>query len=357
MKSEKEWINNLRNRMEDYSEPLPEGLWDKLSKELEEPKTPKVIPIWRRWQAAAAVLVLLVSSLTYWFWSSPEADFRNQELAVEVKNTPLPAQTSSLDEQVAEVKHAEPFQKEPVALLANVSSKRSAGEVPEEIVEVDPASVALAEQEELIESVEEKESARPQELEETSAAERSRKVKESRAADREQMERNAMALKNKSDKSSGFSVGVGAGNTPYSSLNTFDGMGSFVARSAYYTSSDLNMSPINNNGLAYSQVLLENAIQAPQTTVKHHIPVTVGLTVAWQFHEDWALETGLNYTLLSSDIHSGSKSYVEETQKLHYIGIPLKLHRSIWKNNWLSVYASAGGVMENVYSENWKPSR
>ena len=81
MKSEKEWINNLRNRMEDYSEPLPEGLWDKLSKELEEPKTPKVIPIWRRWQAAAAVLVLLVSSLTYWFWSSPEADFRNQELA------------------------------------------------------------------------------------------------------------------------------------------------------------------------------------------------------------------------------------------------------------------------------------
>ena len=327
MKSEKEWINNLRNRMEDYSEPLPEGLWDKLSKELEEPKTPKVIPIWRWWQVAAAVLVLLVSSLTYWFWSSPEADFRNQELAVEVKNTPLPAQTSSLDEQVAEVKHAEPFQKEPVALLANVSSKRSAGEVPEEIVEVNPASVALAEQEEPIESVEEKESARPQELEETSAAERSRKVKESRAADREQMERNAMALKNKSDKSSGFSVGVGAGNTPYSSLNTFDGMGSFVARSAYYTSSDLNMSPINNNGLAYSQVLLENAIQAPQTT-------------------------GLNYTLLTSDIRSGSKSYVEETQKLHYIGIPLKLHRSIWKNNWLSVYASAGGVMEKCVSGN-----
>ena len=337
MKSEKEWINNLRNRMEDYSEPLPEGLWGELSKELEEPKTPKVIPIWRRWQAAAAVLVLLVSSLTYWFWSSPEADFRNQELAVEVEDTPLPAQTPSLDEQVAEVKHAESFQKEPVALLANVSSKKSAGEVPEEIVEVAPASVALAEQEAPIESVEEEKAVKQQEV--SRSAERSRKVKKSRAADREQMERNARALKNKSDKSSGFSVGVGAGNTPYSSLNTFDGMGSFVARSAYYTSSDLNMSPINNNGLAYSQV-------------KHHIPVTVGLTVAWQFHEDWALETGLNYTLLTSDIRSGSKSYVEETQKLHYIGIPLKLHRSIWKNNWLSVYASAGGVMEKCVSGN-----
>lgn len=346
MKSEKEWINNLRNRMEDYSEPLPEGLWDKLSKELEEPKTPKVIPIWRRWQVAAAVLVLLVSSLTYWFWSSPEADFRNQELAVEVKNTPLPAQTSSLDEQVAEVKHAEPFQKEPVALLANVSSKKSAGNVSDEIIE--PISASLAEQEAPIESIEEEKAVKQQEV--SRSAERSRQVKKSRAADRERMERNAMALKKKSDRTSGFSVGVGAGNTPYSSLNTFDGMGSFVARSAYFTSPDLNASPINNNGLAYSQVLLENAIQAPQTTVKHHIPVTVGLTVAWQFHEDWALETGLNYTLLSSDIHSGSKSYVEETQKLHYIGIPLKLHRSIWKNNWLSVYASAGGVMEKCVS-------
>ena len=346
MKSEKEWINNLRNRMEDYSEPLPEGLWDKLSKELEEPKTPKVIPIWRRWQAAAAVLVLLVSSLTYWFWSSPEADFRNQKLAAEVEDTPLPAQTLLQEEQVAEVKQAESFQQEPVALLANVSSKKSAGNVSDEIIE--PVSASLAEQEAPIESIEEEKAVEQQEV--SRSAERSRQVKKSRAADRERMERNAMALKKKSDRTSGFSVGVGAGNTPYSSLNTFDGMGSFVARSAYFTSPDLNASPINNNGLAYSQVLLENAIQAPQTTVKHHIPVTVGLTVAWQFHEDWALETGLNYTLLSSDIHSGSKSYVEETQKLHYIGIPLKLHRSIWKNNWLSVYASAGGVMEKCVS-------
>lgn len=346
MKSEKEWINNLRNRMEDYSEPLPEGLWDKLSKELEEPKTPKVIPIWRRWQAAAAVLVLLVSSLTYWFWSSPEADFRNQKLAAEVEDTPLPAQTLLQEEQVAEVKQAESFQKEPVALLANVSSTKSAGNVSDEIIE--PVSASLVEQEAPIESIEEEKAVKQQEV--SRSAERSRQVKKSRAADRERMERNAMALKKKSDRTSGFSVGVGAGNTPYSSLNTFDGMGSFVARSAYFASPDLNASPINNNGLAYSQVLLENAIQAPQTTVKHHIPVTVGLTVAWQFHEDWALETGLNYTLLSSDIHSGSKSYVEETQKLHYIGIPLKLHRSIWKNNWLSVYASAGGVMEKCVS-------
>ncbi len=357
MKSEKEWIDNLRNQMEGYSEPLPEGLWDKLSKELEEPKVPKVIPLWRRWQVAAAVLVLLVSSLTYWFWSSPQADFRNQELAVKVKDTPLPEYVPLQEERMAETELVETSSEKSVSLLAHTPLIQSV----ENKEEVDPVSAISEMDQEEPEEVAKENVNVEQEVTRT-PTERSRSMKENRAADRERMERNAMALKNKSDKSSGFSVGVGAGNTPYSSLNTFDGMGSFVARSAYYTSSDLNMSPISNGGLAYSQVLLENAIQTPQTSVKHHMPVTVGLTVAWHFHKDWALETGLNYTLLSSDIHSGSKSYVEETQKLHYVGIPVKLHRSIWKNSWLSVYASAGGVMEkcvsgkagNCYRDEWR---
>lgn len=348
MKSEKEWIDNLRNRMEGYSEPLPEDLWDKLSRELEEPKTPKVIPLWRRWQVAAAVVALLVSSLTYWFWSSPQADFRNQELAVKVKDTPLPEYIPFQKEQVAEVKCTENLSKKSSS-LANVPLVPSVREISEDKMEVALGSAIPATEEDEQEEVQQEEMNIERKVVNAST-ERSRSMKANRAADRERMERNAMALKNKSDKSSGFSVGVGAGNTPYSSLNTFDGMGSFVARSAYYTSSDLNMSPINNGGLAYSQVLLENAIQTPQTSVKHHMPVTVGLTVAWQFHKDWALETGLNYTLLTSDIRSGSKSYVEETQKLHYIGIPVKLHRSIWKNSWLSVYASTGGVMEKCVS-------
>ena len=77
MKNEDKWIQDIRNRMEDYSEPLPAGMWEQLESELD---TPKVIPMWRKWQAAAAaVLVLAVSSLTLWFWSSPEADKLSKE--------------------------------------------------------------------------------------------------------------------------------------------------------------------------------------------------------------------------------------------------------------------------------------
>lgn len=332
--------------MEDYSEPLPDGLWDKLETELEEQNKPKVIPLWRRWQAAAAVLILLVSSLTYWFWSSPEADFQNQQLAVEVKDTPLPENRPIQDQVTAEV--AMPGKSEPEMKLTASTDVVLEQAVRKVSVEEEKTDEVIVEEPEK----EESKTIKNEMLTETAdtQVQQKKRLRASREADRERMKQNAEEAKSRSTRSSGFSLGVGAGNTPYGSLSTFDGMGSFVARSAYYVSSDLNMAPVNNGGLAYSQILLENAAQSPQTSVKHHMPVTIGFSLDWNLDKNWTLETGLNYTLLSSDIRSGSKSYVEETQKLHYVGIPLKIRRSIWQNRWFSVYASVGGAVEKCVS-------
>lgn len=332
--------------MEDYSEPLPDGLWDKLETELEEQNKPKVIPLWRRWQAAAAVLILLVSSLTYWFWSSPEADFQNQQLAVEVKDTPLPENRPIQDQVTAEV--AMPGKSEPEMKLTASTDVVLEQAVRKVSVEEEKTDEVIVEEPEK----EESKTIKNETLTETAdtQVQQKKRLRASREADRERMKQNAEEAKSKSTRSSGFSLGVGAGNTPYGSLSTFDGMGSFVARSAYYVSSDLNMAPVNNGGLAYSQILLENAAQSSQTSVKHHMPVTIGFSLDWNLDKNWTLETGLNYTLLSSDIRSGSKSYVEETQKLHYVGIPLKIRRSIWQNRWFSVYASVGGAVEKCVS-------
>ena len=93
MNNEKQWIEEMRKRMEDYSEPLPEGLWEEIEQEL---AVPKIIPFKKIWQAAAVILVVLASSLTAWFWSSPAADF-----AVRQENVPeIAAMTeSSLETQ------------------------------------------------------------------------------------------------------------------------------------------------------------------------------------------------------------------------------------------------------------------
>ena len=38
--------------------------------------TPKIIPLWRRWQAVAAIaLLVVISTVTVWFWHSPSAEY------------------------------------------------------------------------------------------------------------------------------------------------------------------------------------------------------------------------------------------------------------------------------------------
>lgn len=80
MKENDKWVENLRNKLEDYSEPLPGQLWGKLEEEL---SAPRVIPMWRTRRfvaAAAAVAVVAVSSLMFWFVNSPTADYvRDQQ--------------------------------------------------------------------------------------------------------------------------------------------------------------------------------------------------------------------------------------------------------------------------------------
>ena len=44
MKEDDKWVENLRNKLEDYSEPLPDALWERLEEEL---SAPRVIPMWR----------------------------------------------------------------------------------------------------------------------------------------------------------------------------------------------------------------------------------------------------------------------------------------------------------------------
>ena len=70
------WMRKIKERLEDYSEPLPVSGWERLEKDLSAPKPPvagkrRIIPF-RRWAvAAAASLLIAVSSVSVWLLQSP----------------------------------------------------------------------------------------------------------------------------------------------------------------------------------------------------------------------------------------------------------------------------------------------
>ena len=78
--------------------------------------------------------------------------------------------------------------------------------------------------------------------------------------------------------------------------------------------------------------------------VEHHDkPIILGLAVNKSIGKHWSLETGLQYSYLKSYFTLGSGNYrVDKEQKLHYIGIPVKLSYQFMAYKRLSAYGSAG---------------
>lgn len=353
---DEKWIKDIRSRMENYSEPLPADLWEKIDAEI---SRPKVIPMWRKWAsvAAAAAVVLAVSTLSLFYWTS-EPSLKDSNLSVTDNN---PYVDKSEQKEVAqefisesEVKTVEPEVKEGKllsAVTAKVYSVENSGvsalEEKESVVIPDNNPVALADdvnQKKTVSSSEKTDNF-------SSKEERINMMK----ADRETVRRNAtylaMADAGKGKKRNKMQIGIMTGNIPYSSSSSFGGMSRLAISTKSLSSvSSVVVGEVSDATASYSQMLFNNMDKETYTDVKHHMPVTVGASVKWNLSENWALETGLNYTYLYSDLRSGAKSYIEDKQKLHYVGIPLKVQRSVWNNSIFSFYASAGGMMEKCVS-------
>lgn len=94
------------------------------------------------------------------------------------------------------------------------------------------------------------------------------------------------------------------------------------------------------------QSVLSNApLQlADYSQTKHHYhPMSFGLSVGYNLTPRLTLTTGMVYTYASSDFTSSAAGDdIVETQRLHYIGVPLNVKYKVWGNNAIHTYATAG---------------
>ena len=90
---------------------------------------------------------------------------------------------------------------------------------------------------------------------------------------------------------------------------------------------------------------------------KHQLPFTIQMILSRPlgsaaslgegFTPRFSIETGLSYTQLKSTSISGSTAaYIQERQRLHYLGIPLRLGCQWYSKAHLSLYSSAGFMLE-----------
>ena len=86
---------------------------------------------------------------------------------------------------------------------------------------------------------------------------------------------------------------------------------------------------------------------AMKARYEHQLPITFQLTASHHLSTKASVETGLSYTQLNSIITTGSaNANIQERQKLHYVGIPLRFGWQWYNNVRLSIYSTAGTMLE-----------
>ena len=108
------------------------------------------------------------------------------------------------------------------------------------------------------------------------------------------------------------------------------------------------MDSVSASNMRHVAIINSNHPKDPLTETKHHErPLTLQLSLSRQINNHWSLSTGLSYTRLKSTFESGNENtLIHRTQKLHYLGIPIKLNYRMAGGNRWSLYTSGGAQLD-----------
>ncbi|WP_345991053.1 outer membrane beta-barrel protein [Chryseobacterium sp. Chry.R1] len=105
----------------------------------------------------------------------------------------------------------------------------------------------------------------------------------------------------------------------------------------------------------FVKVLVANQSQNVEATVRHKVPLNLGVSLYYNLGEKWGIGTGLNYTKLSSELHSGSQSnFVKSEQTIHYVGIPVQVNYNVIQKGNFTGYVTAGALAEKSVGGSFK---
>lgn len=121
------------------------------------------------------------------------------------------------------------------------------------------------------------------------------------------------------------------------------GAQSEVGRSTYNTAYADLLAPVGND------VVFGHRFEYPECSFRHRQTLSFGLSFRYEFAHGLSLGTGLDYTLLRSDVKLRFSSE-DVGQTLHFIGIPLRLDWSFFRRSGFLIYIGAGAKADKCVS-------
>lgn len=375
---EKDWKKDLRTKMQDYDNPEPEGLWEDIAASLDrdglssglsrKQRRGRVVRVLSGFVAAAAVLLLALI-----LWPQPDnsvdvlSDASGQGAAEPeeiVSGTELPGEEASVDAPVDDVVSGQ-WNPDAVSVSKNakdVSSESAVDTQSGKHSREGKAPIDVVKKEVLPEDLlaDAGEVAGVDHIQQDNASAGAAGIgQEDMQEDNLQkyIEKYSWPADNVPDMKGRLSAGDKRKSIISTDIFFSNLPGSADSRSGYES---LFASPVS---LQRDQVHEMITVSSPgevtlfsdekdlNTEVRHRQPVRAGVSFRYDLGRRWSIETGLTYTMLSSDIDAGSefrRCLIE--RKLHYIGIPLNASYDFLQKKRWSMYATAGGMLEKCVS-------
>lgn len=348
------WQKDIHDRLGSYEKDAPEGLWEGISRELpklndgvmltHKPQRTAKFRMWRVAGVAAAASVALV--IGYSFLGNSAKD--NINIATNTPKHPnmLASNQKPLGNEPTGVNADQTTHSADNLLAEQPTLAKASTEQPKlASASTEQPTLASASMEPDVKEISSKEENSKEENKQT----------ETKPAKREDSyvlphnpDNNLLAFNDMTERSgdedapSRWSVSTGA----------MGGLGASGTTTAY--GDHLVFSSPGVADTKDSPMLDMNTINRDietKTEYDHHLPIRIGLSVAYALTDRLSISSGLTYTRLASDIKDASREskYIGE-QRLHYVGIPVNVSYKVASFRWLGLYGTAGVLAEKCVS-------
>lgn len=354
------WKKELRDKMLDYREKAPEGLWEGIESQMavNGKKRGVVIPLLWKISSAAAVVLFALIGIRYTLSDSPAGDNTLPSIAV-IDEKENERNRNEKENGIIPEEKENAIQDNDINITAIIkpdsnSAMKITGNSTKTVIET------------VINEAEEKKN--PNRVYGNDTMDNANGMEQTENAESRNQQDNERS-KNKQDNGGIKSIKSDESNVNLKQENSYLYGTEKIKRARKYTASlyysggtgttgtsslsgySLMSYNTKNNSMLFSDSysIFPQNIEKKQIKADHRQPVTFALSFRYFLNEKWSLESGLLYTYLHSAIdNEGSVNRDHTIQKLNYIGIPVNINYTFWENRRFSFYASAGGRIEKM---------
>lgn len=328
MDKERDTFDDLfRSKLQDFEADTMPDDWEAIANRLSVKKSVPFRRTLRYWVAAAVISLLVVTGGVY--ISNQDQDRLPVAETIQKETEAVESQLTEQSESVTPAVPVQPSQNK-IAVAASAPVNRVAKRAVAQAVaatafrsDITEDEVVLSPEDNDTVAVVSSEAAEAAEVAETAAPVETRSLLADAAP---------VKKEEKKERAKRWGFGMGGGSV---SAGTSNSINAYALKNTLMTDQELLQlnSPYFNS-------------QSPKTNIHHKTPVSVGLGVSYSLNDRFSLQSGLNYTFLSSEWETGAVYHGETKQKLHFIGIPLSLSYKIAEWKRIQFYAAAGGMTE-----------